>query len=150
MALIIQIRCNIPSPRQFSAYKTKTPSNGTQHTAFNQAPSRALWYSQPAHWFCHCSSRSRNPYEYACFPMRRNCFVICTGQMFRLLGPIMIMAPVLNWSLLLLLSHNYTMLWWMMMPFIVRCCFVWRECVDGQETSPALRHSKYSMLMAVA
>ena len=58
-----QIRCYIPAPRQFSAYKTKTPSNNTQHTAFTQAPSGALWYPQPVHWVSHCSGRGRNPYE---------------------------------------------------------------------------------------
>ena len=55
-----QIGCNIPSPRQFSAYKTKTPSNDTKHTAFTQAPSGALWYLQLAHWVSHCSRSAAN------------------------------------------------------------------------------------------
>ena len=58
-----QIRCNIPAQKWLSAYKTKTPSNDTQHTAFTQVLSEALWYPQPAHWVSRCSSRSRNPNE---------------------------------------------------------------------------------------
>ena len=32
----------------------------------------------------------------ACFMRYSNCFVICTGQIFGLLGPIMMVAPLLN------------------------------------------------------
>ena len=56
-----QIRCYIPAPRQFSAYKTKTPNNNTQHTAFTQAPSGALRYQQPVYWVSLCSGRGRIP-----------------------------------------------------------------------------------------
>ena len=56
-----QIRCNILAQKWLSAYKTKTLSNDTQHTAFTQAPSGALWYTQPVHWVSHCSSRNWKP-----------------------------------------------------------------------------------------
>ena len=29
------------------------------------------------------------------------------------------------------LSHSCTVLWWMEMSFIVKCCLGWNECVDG-------------------